>query len=286
MKANITLLLAALVAIASLAQTSPDTIKVINDPKRVVISELNDTATVNIIARDKGKYYGYEYKVYNDGMNSVKSSNRIHYSIPGCFNDTSASKHEIFMSDLRIGWGKAGIDLDGASVKRVDELGVLNFVGYGYKFTPRSRISIGVGANYRRYVLQKGLSFTRTDAGGVAVDAFPAEASHSSSHIGVWQITFPLMYRRQFANRTILKLGAVLNWNCHASIINSYKLGDTRHYDTTTPLMQRKLSVDFMAAYGWRGIGLYFNYSPMSLLKKNFGPDINHAWTAGLVIGL
>ena len=278
MKSTILLLCVAAALSAGAAQT--DTVKVFNYPKKVVISQAADTATVRVVTAEHGERYNNVYSFYADTDRRVKFSHRK--SIIS--RTDSTGRFEVFSSGVRFGWGKAKLEGYDFDMRRVDEIGILNVLAVGYHPARDTRLSIGAGFNYRRYVLKKGYCFDKDDDNVVGIDQFAPGTSRQSSKVGLWQITFPVMVHQHFAGKWNVAAAAVLNWNCGASFSNSFKVGDTRTYHVTDNLRQRKFSVEYLASLGYNRASIYFNYAPQSVFKKNFGPEIKNAWTLGLLL--
>jgi hypothetical protein len=63
-------------------------------------------------------------------------------------------------------------------------------------------------------------------------------------------------------------VGPVLNINLRGRINNEWKDGDSYFDVSTKGFDYNVVTVDFMGILKSGGIGLYFKYSPMSVLKK------------------
>ena len=198
--------------------------------------------------------------------------------------ETDVGKFKFFFGNFYAGWGKAALDGYDISMRRIDEIGMLNTAAVGYKFRETTRLSLGVGFNHRRYTLMKGYHFTQGESDVIGIEPFQPGLSRCSSKINLWQIRFPLMLRQEFAGNGAFSLAAVLDWNCHASFTNASKEGDTRTSSKTGVSQHRKVTVDALAAVSWNYVGIYFNFAPMSVFKKDCGPEIKNAWTFGLML--
>lgn len=275
------------------AEKEADTLKVIDNPRQMIVTETDDEAQVSVVGQGHNKDYLYEYKVKPGADGKLVTTQKEHgvvgfrHPFNRCETDSSKHRFQVFLSDVYVGWGRMGTDAAyGSAMKKgAMEFGVLNFVGLGYLFNQRrSCLSLGLGFNWSKFGLNHPNVWTRSDAGVVGVTALsePVDKHHAS--ITLYSMQFPLMFSQSFGKRWNIAAGAVMNWNYYADFHNGYSLDKSYYGVTTHGLNQRKISFDYVAMLSWHGIGAYFRYAPQGVFKSGYGPEMNHRWTLGLVL--
>lgn len=280
------------------ATTIGDTVKVINNPGKVVITESAGKVKVNVVGSPKDADYNYTYQLKQDKNGHITTSQtegkNIHFNLPFSKSDTATCgkgfRHwECFISGLYFGFGNSSLK-NGGEVKMnyLSEVGLLNLIGIGYKPNPTTRISLGVGFGKRNYYVKTPYAFAAADGYtiiGKLVNETGSRVSGVSSKVGVVQMHIPLMLRQQIG-KCFITVGGIMNWNMHADIEQRYKIDNAneRHHVVTNKLTQRKINVDIIAGFGYRAIGVYGRYQPASVFKKDYGPDIKSGWSIGLML--
>ena len=292
------MMLAAVLAVVPsicLAQTEKvaDTLKVIDHPRRVIVTETDSAAQVKVIGlgRDRGYLYEYNVKPGVDGklVTTEKENGVVDFHHPFRRRDTVNTKpHCIaFLSDLYVGWGRAGVDAayGNAMKKSVSEFGVLNLLGLGRVFNQnRSRVSLGLGFNWSHYGLNHPHVWTRSDDGVVGISAMSEPLVEYHASLTLYSMQFPLIFNQSLGKNWSIAGAVVMNWNYYADFHNRYSIDVSNYGVTTRGLYQRKLSFDYVAMLSWHGIGAYFRYAPQSVFKSGFGPEIKNRWTLGIVL--
>lgn len=201
----------------------------------------------------------------------------------GC---SEPEKHfQIFLSDLYIGWGGNSNDNIDVLKKKHTELGVLNLVALGYNFNQHSTmVSAGIGFNWTGYSLKKPGQWTMSNDGVVGVISLPEPYKKHRAALLVRSMQFPIMIHHNLGNHFNIAAGPVLNWNFYASMSNAHSVDNDDYTTSTHGLHQRKFSVDGIVKLTYRGVGAFLRYSPQSLFKSGYGPDIKNRWTLGLII--
>ena len=84
----------------------------------------------------------------------------------------------------------------------------------------------------------------------------------------------PLLFRQQIGKHVGISVGAMLNYNVYGRVRNSYEVGDVEYDIKTKGIKYRPFTVDPMVIFDADDfVGLYLRYSPMSVLKSEYGPD-------------
>lgn len=78
-------------------------------------------------------------------------------------------------------------------------------------------------------------------------------------------------------------LGAIVNFNTHASLKTRYKLDGNEYKLTDSNIHQTPVTVDLQAAVGYKTVGFYVKYSPCKVLDSTYGPEFS-ALSVGIVL--
>ncbi len=300
MKKTITMVALAIMALPATGlaagEENPDTVKVINNPKQVVITQSDNQVLMNVKGSDARDDYNYDYRVTSRHGGRLTGMERegaeVEFRIPFVKSRSDSLKRrqlQLFLSDVYVGFGGANVEAAGrdALKKTVSEVGVLNFVALGCQFNNRrSRLSLGVGFNWSHYRLNNNYFWTRGDDGVAGFVLSPDKCDKPRASLTLWSMQFPLLYNHSFGakRRWSAAAGVVMNWNYYANFYNAYSDGKSDYSVTTRGLHQRKLSFDLVGMVSWHGIGAYVRYAPQSLFKTGYGPEIKNRWTVGLVL--
>ena len=159
----------------------------------------------------------------------------------------------------------------------------INFTVVQYDWTPKNSkttLSAGLGLNWRNYTLSghdkmfDKLSINTSNDEVVTVHNRPGEYSELSSRVHTVGLSMPLLVKQRFGKHFAISLGAQLNWNYYARLNNEYEIGDHEIEDLTKKIGQRPITVDILGiVHVAKGLGVYCKYSPMSVFKKDKGPD-------------
>ncbi len=153
----------------------------------------------------------------------------------------------------------------------------INWTVMQYDYTPKNSkttLSAGLGFNWRSYTLKgRDLGFYKV-SNVIGVLHPEANLDDFSSNIHTTALAMPLFVKQEFCKNFAISLGAQLNWNYYARIHNYYEQGDIETDQSTRKIGQRPFTVDLMGIVHFcKGGGIYFKYSPMSVLKKDKGPE-------------
>ena len=152
-----------------------------------------------------------------------------------------------------------------------------NWTVVQYDYTPgksNTTLSAGLGLNWRSYTLSghkqafiKVKDFVYVDGAlGAAYDEF-------SSNIHTTALTMPLLVKQKFTKSFAVSLGAQLNWNFYSRVNNYYEENDNEIDIQTKKIGERPITIDVLGMLHFGDFAVYCKYSPMSVLKKDKGPD-------------
>ena len=146
-----------------------------------------------------------------------------------------------------------------------------------YDYTPnnsKTTLSAGLGLNWRNYTLSghDKMFVKANDIVGV-IDR-EGKMSELSSRVHTQSLSMPLLVKQRFAKNFAISLGAQLNWNYYARLSNYYEMDDHEIDDQTKKIGERPITIDILGiVHIAKGFGVYCKYSPMSVFKKDKGPD-------------
>lgn len=160
----------------------------------------------------------------------------------------------------------------------------INVTMVQYDYTPKNwktSFSAGLGFNWRNYTLSgHDKMFGKMAAGTlgnkeefIVVGKPDDEWDDLSSNIRTTSLSMPLLVKHRFSKGFALSAGAQLNWNFYSRIHNSYEQGDNDIDVYTKKIGHRPFTIDVMGIIHLGDLGFYCKYSPMSVLKKDRGPE-------------
>lgn len=145
-----------------------------------------------------------------------------------------------------------------------------------YDYTPKNAkttLSAGLGFDWRNYTLSghDKMFVKHNDVVGI-IDR-DAKVSELASRIHTLSLSLPLLVKQSFSKDFAVSLGAQLNWNVYSRLNNFYELDDHEIDDRTKKIGERPITVDVLGMLHFGDFAVYCKYSPMSVLKKDKGPD-------------
>ena len=151
-----------------------------------------------------------------------------------------------------------------------------NFTIFQYDYRPKKSkvtLSAGLGFDWRSYVLSGHKDMFYKDGDIVKVGPADTNVEDLRSDIHTTSLSMPLLAKYSFSKHFAISLGAQLNWNFYGRVGNSYEIGDHDYDVNTKNIGHRPFTVDVMGIVHFWGVGVYCKYSPMSVLKKDRGPE-------------
>lgn len=145
------------------------------------------------------------------------------------------------------------------------------------------QFSAGIGFGMRRYNLQDGLRFVKSDD---RLEILPSGSDKvDRSRLTVWNFQIPLMVSQSIGAHGGLQLGCILNLNTYGRASTRWKERKMTHSETCKGINQRLLTADLLAIIGFPGnIGAYARWSPMTMFADGYGPE-SRAWSIGVSVG-
>jgi hypothetical protein len=270
------MMLATTASITANASEANDTV-VINNADKVTIMTSDTVQRVTVLGKEGEQTFVYDESVPLNKwkMKKKKGSNKLK-----CWD-----------FDFAVGVGtptNAPDDLSFAPFKSMEWL-----FGLRYAYTPKKAsqsYSVGLWCDWRsygtsdKYFIKDKFGIIGSE-NAVVLSGYPPKTSSKSSSINIFSLSVPILFTQRFGQQGGFKvtLGPVVNFNVHGRINTSYEVDEVIYSEKTKGIEYRSLTIDFMGMASYRGIGIYCKYSPMSVLKKDKGPEF-HALTFGLFI--
>lgn len=309
MKSIIILISAFIAATSSVsAQEKCDTILNKTNVARVVISESNSGVTVAVKGKDDDGDYQKEFSSLYPDSTTVASSQYEYRGIPNIVIGKDC-EHALWRRTLECNIGlnigfvaapqKPG-DMK-VNVGRLNDFSLLDILSYhaGIKKSHHS-FSFGFGLSWRYISLKNSQMFhygtliidlANSSGYGYLNDGVVSyddkfEKTVKNSRVGIFSLSFPLLWHWNFAKKHNLVLGPIFNINTHGSLKTTFNDGNTESQESTTKIGYRRFTVD---AYGSvtiaGGVSAYVRYSPMHFFRANRGPEMQML-SFGLAVGL
>ena len=283
---KIVLLFATMLAVAQAQAAAPDTVTVIEQPKQVIITETPTGSLIKVIGSKEKDDYSYTYTMQHSGNDTVHTSQSTDWELNLPFMKSSNKEYHwsVVSSGLYIG---AGLGTSNNLVNNCFNWGILNIASLNYNTLHGQQFSIGVGYDNKRFSLKRPNCFVMDEETEIVdTDYYPEGTVDNSSVLSVRTIQFPLQFQQFFGKKFHFTLAGTMNWNVYAKCNTHYKVNKTHHDVSYRGIKQNKLTFDVYGALSYNRIGIYCRYSPCSVFKKGFGPEIKNTWMMGVAIAL
>ena len=145
-----------------------------------------------------------------------------------------------------------------------------------YEYTPKNSkttLCAGIGVDWRNYTLSGHDKMFAKVNDVVGVYDRKGDMSELASRISTCSLSLPLLVKQSFSKKYAVSLGAQLNWNFYNRVNNYYEEGDNEIDVQTKKIGERPITVDVLDMLHFGDFAVYCKYSPMSVLKKDKGPD-------------
>lgn len=271
----------------------PDTVLSVNSPTTVTLTEAPSGFNLAVISKTADGETRSDYTESFDRPVRIEAR-RNHGSLS--IVNTGNSPWDLNVGGPGIGWVNACGQPDGTGIEMGKSLEIswLNALAVSYRMPWKSsRLTLGFGFTWRNYRISTSQNrFIPTENGGVATGQYPDDVEAKGSRLKVFSLGVPLLWHQTLPFRFIgdncsLRLGAVFNYNPHASMKTKWETPDGEKAEQVTDhIGQRRFTIDFMAALhiGY-GLNLYVKYSPNSVLRGSGQPSFTPL-SSGLILFL
>lgn len=289
------LLVATLLVAASGYAESKDSLKVENvmsveNPERVTITESDNRLMVEIDGKKDNPSFRYAREVEispSDVSVTKERSGNWDFNIP-FRKRTQEQRHkrnEFVVKDFKIGLSTVQGAPDNMDVSMGSswEITTPTFGWAYYPWNTETSLSIGLACSWRNYRMTGKHRFVKDAGTDMYIDSYPEGADIQFSRIKVFSWAVPVMFTHETRNKFSFSLGAIVNFNTHASLKTRYKLDGQEYKLTDNNIHQTPVTVDLQASIGYKSVGFYVKYSPCKVLDTAYGPEFT-ALSVGLVL--
>lgn len=253
----------------------PDTVMSVTNPASVSITESPEGFSVSVVSATAA---GDTCSGYSESFEAPVRVEAHRTRSPLSYCMSRDNRWDLIVGGPGIGWVNACGQPDGmnAEMGKSLEISWLNVISVRYRLPwHTSTISFGFGFDWRNYRISTGETrFIPTDAGGVALGGYPEGVEPEGSRLKVFSMGVPIVWHQSlpfkiFGNDFSFGIGAVFNYNSHASLKTKWLMSDgAKAEQTSDHIGHRRFTVDFLATVRvWGGISLYVRYSPNSVLR-------------------
>ena len=262
------------------ANTKVDTTIVVNHARKVVIEKTPNGMSVNVegSADDPNYFYSQRMEVNaTDAVITEEKTTNWEFSIPVFKKKNDGGKYNSHGYELTgFGFGlvnavkaEQGLKVD---MSESYELMIDNLLHSIHYLHPRTTsVSVGFGMTWRNYRMTGNTRYIKEN-NGIVLGNYPEGADIKFSRLKIFSLTFPFMFNQSLGNNALFSVGPVVNFNTYGSLKTRYTLNDEKIKEKSKDIRQQKVTVDMMAKFCIRSMGFYAKYSPMDVLKTDFGP--------------
>lgn len=304
----ITIAIFTISAIAALVSAAPvevpDTLLQARKPMRAVVTQNGDSLSVVIVDKDGmvSSFTQYDEDTGNAPTEKAAATPWLQTGLPfvfpadcGC-NDGDGERVQGVMSGVGFGLSMAyGAPADwGLRMGKSLQITWPMILGIRVRLARSTWATVGVGVGWRNYKANGLLQMVPNGQGGVGVAPYPDHgvSDPMNSRLKIFSLQFPVVFTQSLGFKLPcgvkprLSLGAILNWNSHASLCTAFRddKGNVVH-QSYEGLHQRKFTVDPYASISCGTLSLYVQYSPMNILEGHGSPKI-HPLTVGIGLSM
>lgn len=266
----------------------PDTVRTIENAEKVVITGTAGTTRVDVTTREE---YGKELFTYNITVNDSTdpvTDDTIDFELPFGIGKEKKKKHSRIQTSIfgigNIYMGHRFNYFDKGNIKNSLEGGFRDLIGIRWSrgaYTPS--FSIGLGIGFQKYQAQDGFMFSRMGSNLVVVPVGEGYRVKSTAlHVINYQV--PLLFTLPIGRDVKFTAGGIGVFNTYAYARTEISNGTSKIKTTYKGLQQRLFTAEVIGSVGvWDILGVYVSWSPVSLFKSPYGPQLK-SWSIGATI--
>ncbi len=281
------IIFAAASALTATAQKADSTVTITN-ADRIVITESPNGLCTTVTTSSGTQTYRQDYR-YDATVMSHFSTSGLSLGRRNA-DKRKAVSWEMISGGLSLGFCSAPGASSSAGVEMAKSFEISWLEILGVRATNRhgNSFSLGIGIDWRNYRTTLGNRFNVVD-GQVGVTPYPEGVEPRMSRIKVFSVQFPLLYRQQLPfgftkERFALKFGPIFNLNTHASVLASWRDGQTSSKYDINGINIRPFTIDLFASlHLWEWGGIYARYSPYKALTGNNSLNFDQ-FSTGLIL--
>lgn len=146
-------------------------------------------------------------------------------------------------------------------------------------------IRIGWGIAWRNHRMTSRQQFCLENDGTLTLQDYPEGATPKFSRIKTFGITIPLKYYQRLGKNVFFAAGPELEYVTHASALTRYTVNGEKKKIKEKDLKYNHFQFGIGAEVSLHNIGLYYKYTPTSVLQDSYGPKFG-TQTVGIKLSL
>lgn len=250
-----------------------------NNVNNILVVNYEDRVSVDFTGED-GMVQNYTFYFENPADRQYKSyvgQNGREFGIT--IGRKGKVQWDVVTNGLTFGWGAVVNDSPDMNVSmwKSNEMSWTNILAVQMR-CGRHAVSLGVGFIWQNYVTKGNRYFDlNMENRSISFSPYPEGAADFRSRIKLKSWQMPLLYRFMFGHKNYFNVvaGPVVCFSAGSSILTKYKL-DGREYSVRTKnIGQRPVTVDLLAGFNYRAVGVYVRYSPMKKLRDRASLPFN-----------
>lgn len=257
------------------------------DVSSVIVYETEDNVNISFV-NPEGETMAYTFDFADPDNRTLKSYIGTRGSDFGfTISRNNTTKWDVVSDGIGFGWINPinnNSDINTSMWRSVEF--TWNMI-LGVKMTHRAQeLSFGLGIHWQLLASKAGHYFHKNSDGRITLDPYAEGQTKGTSHLSMFSLQIPVLYGVNFGHKRYcgFKLGPVLNFNTGAHIETKYEQDGSEYTVKTGHLSQRKVTVDAMAMFNYRCIGVYARYAPMKRFNSRTDLDFG-TFSTGLMIG-
>ena len=276
--------------IAAASSQPVDTLIISDKPAKTVITESPAGLKVVITPLDSA---GSETIFFQDFSRNIsvstsqKSATKKRTSLNSGFDLSANSEWSLTSGGLCLGLVNPAGQPDYSNLQwsKSIEIAWINALAVSYRKQLMS-ISLGLGFDWRNYrTTFTDQRMTVTPEGGIGFIPYPEGVRSKGSRIKIFSLSVPLLYTQRIPGSSLsFTAGPIVNFNTHASLKTDFINPDGNETELWEKgFHHRRVSIDLFGSFKvFQGCGIYFRYSPQSVLKGHGSPQFK-PMSVGLV---
>lgn len=267
---------------------APDTVKIIGQAEKVVVTRTAHTTLIEVETKKDHVKEIFSYTVTVEDSIAPDSEPSFDFELPfGIGKDKDTRSTRIKTSVFTIGliyYGQRFNYSDKGNVKNSFEIGIRDIIGVRWSRGGHSpSFSIGLGYGMQHYRAQDGFAYNRIGSNLVLT---PIEEGYSvkSTGLSVYKLQIPLLFTIPMRHGFEFTFGGIGSFNTYAYAQTEISTGNSKIKTTYKGLQQRLFTPEIMFSLGASDIlGMYASWSPMTLFQSPYGPQLK-SWSIGATV--
>lgn len=256
------------------------------DISDIVVCETPNDVKIRFTSSE-GEPLSYTFTFADPDNRSIKSYIGTKGSDFGfTISHKKSTKWDVISDGIGFGWGtpiNTNTDMD-VSMWKSSEF-IFNMI-LGIKMTHRRHsLSMGFGIHWQELTTKGPNYFSKNNDGKISLIPYADGQTNGESRINLFSLQIPLLYGIKFGHKNYcgFKLGPVLNFNTGAHIETKYSFEGSDYKIKTGDINQRRVTLDGMAIFNYRCIGVYARYAPMKRLNTSTGLEFG-TFSTGIML--